>query len=193
LRDSHSERAEWVHAVLARLPRPDTPATEPWEMSIGALIGMHPKVPDGAVRLLGPLRRLGAVAVSPGEIGFDGERVPWDRVTQVRTRNAVGMFLDAAVDREIERIRALLPPIPGRKWAVARAAEGLRTLPEAAQSIDAMARIRGIAVIPAVGEGLIARGARADRLRGATADIAGRLRAITAGKSDEEEKPNEVG
>jgi hypothetical protein len=103
------------------------------------------------------------------------------------------MFLDAAVDREIERIRALLPPIPGRKWAVARAAEGLRTLPEAAQSIDAMARIRGIAVIPAVGEGLIARGARADRLRGATADIAGRLRAITAGKSDEEEKPNEVG
>jgi hypothetical protein len=232
VRESHSERAEWVQAVLARLPRPDAPATEPWEMSIGALVGMHPKVPDGAVRLLSPLRRLGAVAVSPREIGFDGERVAWDRVTQVRTRNAVGMFLDAAVDREIERIRTLLPPVPGRKWAVARAAEGLRTLvlaalgelggaglqipceigyrsvmrrdrrvsaglvgaaimaavPEAGRSIDAMARIRGIAVIPAVDESLAARSVRADRLRGATAGLAGRLQAITPGRCDEEER-----
>jgi hypothetical protein len=120
--------AQWARDLLGKLPRPAAPVAEPWSLSIGSLVGQHPQVPAAVPRLLNPLRRVGELAISPGEVGFDGERVPWGRVTQIRTRTALAMFLDAAVEQEIERIRAVLPPVPGRKWAAAKVADLLGTL-----------------------------------------------------------------
>lgn len=118
----------WTATLVARLPVPDAPATAPWEISVGALIGRHPRVPLGVDRLLRPLRRFGAVAVGPEGIGFDGKYMRWSRVREVRTHTAVTMIVDSVIQREIDRIAKLLPRVPYRGWVVDRAIEGILTL-----------------------------------------------------------------
>lgn len=54
--------------LLSHNRPPPGPATEPWSISF-----------DG----------LGKVRITPSEIAFDDEVVPWDKVTEVRTRNVL--------------------------------------------------------------------------------------------------------
>lgn len=228
--------AGWARELLARLPRPEAPATGTWTLSVGALIAMHPRVPSGAGKLLSPLRRFGEVTVGPEEVGFDGERVTWKNVVEVRMRGVVPLLLDGAVEKEIERFRGLLPPVPGRKWIVARAAEVLLTLvtaalgrvedrgpqvpceivyrtplrrsrqlsagflgtaimaalPEAAQSIVATAKARGIPVVSASSEALTVRVDRAERLRESSTALLARMRALATAAEDEADAPAAV-
>ncbi|WP_371497674.1 hypothetical protein OG871_17150 [Kitasatospora sp. NBC_00374] len=123
---------DWARRALAAVPPPQAPAVEPWEVSIAALIGSHPKVPSPAVRLLHLLDDLGQVVIGPETVGFDGSEVAWDKVLELRLHSTADLLPDVVVDKEVDRILDLLPPVPGRKWVVTRLAEGLLTLVQAA-------------------------------------------------------------
>ncbi|WP_405012825.1 hypothetical protein [Kitasatospora sp. NBC_01539] len=119
---------DWVRRALASLPPPEAPAAVEWEVSIAALIGRHPRVPGPAVRLLHLLDGFGQVAVGPERVGFDGDDVAWEKVQELRLHSTLDLLPDVVVGKEVDRIREYLPPVPGRRWVVTRAAEGLVTL-----------------------------------------------------------------
>ncbi|WP_030276130.1 hypothetical protein [Streptomyces sp. NRRL B-24484] len=149
---------DWVRRALATLPPPEAPATEEWEVSIAALIGRHPRVPGPAVRLLHQLDGLGQVAFGPEKVGFDGEDVPWTKVQELRLHSTLDLLPDVVLDKEVDRIREFLPPVPGRKWVVARAAEGLLTLVmAAAEAAEAAGREERLLPCEIVHRGLLGR------------------------------------
>ncbi|WP_159037331.1 hypothetical protein [Streptomyces specialis] len=124
------------------------PVDEPWEFGVGAQIARHPRVPGPLAGPLGALDALGSVRIGPEGLGFDGEDdVPWEKIVQLRLHNGFTAVAAHSIDAETERLRGLLPPVPGRKWALGKGADGLKTLvaklreradrePEAADSPD---------------------------------------------------------
>ncbi|MGW4696939.1 hypothetical protein ACWEO1_31675 [Kitasatospora cineracea] len=124
--------SDWARRALETHPKPGVPLTEEWEVSLAGLVGRLPHVPGPAVRLLHLLDGLGQVAVGPEELGFDGEPVAWGKVLEIRCHSTVDLLPDVVVEREVDRIREFLPPVPGRKWLVTRAAEALLTVALAA-------------------------------------------------------------
>lgn len=104
---------------LARLiTAPQFPSSEPWEASLAELVRGTGKVPRIATKPLGLFDRFGAVKFGPDEVGFDNDEVPWDKVTQLRTWKLSSLLTGQGLEREVDRIRGYIPPIPGRKWAV---------------------------------------------------------------------------
>ncbi|WP_099901356.1 hypothetical protein [Streptomyces sp. TLI_171] len=124
--------SDWPRRALETHPKPAVPPAEPWEVSLAGLVGRLPHVPGPAVRLLHLLDGLGQVAVGPEEVGFDGESVAWGKVLEIRCHSTVDLLPEVVVDREVDRIREFLPPVPGRKWLVTKAAEALLTVALAA-------------------------------------------------------------
>ncbi|MFF8813047.1 hypothetical protein [Streptomyces pactum] len=116
---------DWVAGVLGALPAPAAPATEEWEFSLGTLVCRHPRVPAVTAKALRPLDGIGALRFGPESVGFDGEDIPWEKVVRIQLHNAFATMTTDGLDAEIDRVRELLPPLPGRKWAVTRVAEGL--------------------------------------------------------------------
>lgn len=100
------------------IPMPTVPAAELWEMSLAAYLRRRTDLPSLALKPLGLLDRYGEVAVGPDHMGFDGEDVPWDKVVRVIVRDLIEVVSDKAMAREAEKIRHMLPPVPGRKWVV---------------------------------------------------------------------------
>ncbi|MCF2529639.1 hypothetical protein [Yinghuangia soli] len=119
---------DWARSALGALDVPDSPATEVWEYSLGVLICRHPRVPAATAKLLRALDGLGAVRFGPEEVGFDGEDVPWEKVTGLRLHDAFAVMTNEGLDAEIDRVRDVLPPIPGRKWVVGKAVEAAATV-----------------------------------------------------------------
>ncbi|MFC0600089.1 hypothetical protein [Streptomyces palmae] len=127
-RGSANAGGDWVLRVLGTLPAPAAPAAEEWEFSLGALVCHHERVPAVTAKALGSLDSLGAVRFGPESVGFDGEDIPWDKVVRIQLHNGFAAMTTEALDNEIDRIRELLPPIPGRKWAVTKIIDGLATV-----------------------------------------------------------------
>jgi len=100
------------------IPMPLAPAETLWEISLAAYLRRRSDLPSLALKPLGLLDRYGEVAVGPDHMAFDGEDVPWDKAVRVIVRDLVEVVSDKAMAREAERIRQLLPPVPGRKWVV---------------------------------------------------------------------------
>ncbi|WP_344833602.1 hypothetical protein [Actinocorallia longicatena] len=121
----------WVRDALCSSEQP-VPGKR-WKLSVGGIIGRHPKTPGTVRKLLGLLDDFGAVEIGPDEIGFDGTTVAWDRVIEIRRHSTADLLPDVVMDREVDRIRDFLPPVPGRKWVVTRATETLLTLVMAAR------------------------------------------------------------
>ncbi|MGW1989395.1 hypothetical protein [Embleya sp. NPDC001921] len=119
---------DWVRGTLDALPAPAAPATVAWEFSLGALVCRHPKVPAITARPLRMLDGLGAVRFGPESVGFDGEDIPWEKVIRLTVHDAFASMTTAALDAEVDRVREVLPPLPGRKWAVTKVVEGLLTV-----------------------------------------------------------------
>jgi hypothetical protein len=71
---------------------------------------------------------LGGVRFGPETVGFDGEDIPWEKVVSVRCHNAFLKMTTSSLEQEVEKIRDLLPPVPGRKWALTKIGEGLSTV-----------------------------------------------------------------
>ncbi|KUJ69856.1 hypothetical protein ACZ90_08690 [Streptomyces albus subsp. albus] len=119
---------DWVLRALTTLPAPAAPAAEEWEFSLGALVCHHERVPAVTAKALRSLDSLGAVRFGPESVGFDGEDIPWDKVVRIQLHNGFAAMTTDALDNEIDRIRELLPPIPGRKWAVTKLVDGLASV-----------------------------------------------------------------
>ncbi|WP_431043788.1 hypothetical protein ACQUSR_19115 [Streptomyces sp. P1-3] len=119
---------DWVLGVLGALPAPAAPAAEEWEFSLGALVCRHPRVPAITAKALRSLDSIGALRFGPESVGFDGEDIPWSKVVRLQLHNGFAAMTTDALDNEIDRIRELLPPIPGRKWAVTKVVEGLASV-----------------------------------------------------------------
>ncbi|WP_217199058.1 hypothetical protein [Streptomyces buecherae] len=119
---------EWVLGVLGALPPPAAPAEREWEFSLGTLICQHPRVPAITAKALRALDSLGALRFGPESVGFEGEDIPWKKVTGLRLHNAFDAMTTEGLDAEVDRIREVLPPLPGRKWAVTKVVEGLATV-----------------------------------------------------------------
>ncbi len=100
------------------IPMPSAPADALWEISLAAYLRRRTDLPSLALKPLGLLDRYGEVAVGPDHMAFDGEDVPWDKAVRVIVRDLVEVVSDKAMAREAEKIRHLLPPVPGRKWVV---------------------------------------------------------------------------
>lgn len=118
--------------IAALLAPPMEPLTEPWEVSTGGLIRRLYDVPAVASKVLRQLDRFGAVRIAPTLVGFDNKDVPWVKIRSVQTRPLRDTLTETALDREVERLRKLLPPVPGRKWVLERAAAALGELSRAA-------------------------------------------------------------
>ncbi|MBL1097462.1 hypothetical protein [Streptomyces coffeae] len=124
-RSGMAASGDWVVGVLGALPAPAAPATEEWEFSLGALVCRHPRVPAITARALRPLDSIGALRFGPESVGFDGEDIPWKQVVRLQLHDAFSAMTTDGFDAEIDRVRDLLPPLPGRKWAVTKVVEGL--------------------------------------------------------------------
>lgn len=118
----------WAREQLGSIPAPVPPLDEPWKLSLGAIISRHPKAPKMTARLLAPLDRFGAIVIGPEGIGFDGDEVAWEQVTRVRTRTAADIAVGAIWDIGVDELRAMLPPVPGRKWAVTKVLQILMSM-----------------------------------------------------------------
>ncbi|MCH0541947.1 hypothetical protein I3F58_20720 [Streptomyces sp. MUM 203J] len=120
--------AAWAEAAFERIGTPETPATEPWEVSLGALLATHPRLPT---RLHGPIRvldRFGAVRVGPDGIGFDAVDVPWGKAEGLHQVDAGRILTRKMIDRCLDQLRSALLGVPGRDWAVSQVAELLTWL-----------------------------------------------------------------
>lgn len=134
---------EFAARLGERFPPPSPRLLEPWEVSLASLVDTVPRVPDIAVKALGLLDGFGAVHIGPEKIGFDGDEVEWDKVVCMRTRRASDMISGAVLEREVDRLRQYLPPVPGRKWAVGKAVDLLAVLCLVALE-DELAAVTGV-------------------------------------------------
>jgi hypothetical protein len=107
------ELVEQIQRLIASRRPPDGPITQPWSLGVGDVFAEHPKVPKKVRGLVRRLDRLGGLRVTPEEIAFDGDDVPWAKVTEVRTRHLVDYVFADAVQRQVESIP--LPWFPGRR------------------------------------------------------------------------------
>lgn len=126
LRDRLGERLPSVPDIkrvqtwLAEAPMPEAPATDTWTLSVGSLLSRLGNLPTAASKALGVLDRFGRISVGPDRLGIDGDDFSWSEVTAVRTAPVATVLSQDVVSRELERIKHLLPPFPGRTAVLAQ-------------------------------------------------------------------------
>jgi hypothetical protein len=133
---------QWIRDSIAAAPAPPLPSTGPWKCTLAGILAHRPNSPLLKLRPLTLLDRFGAVHLDTVQVGFDGEQHDWTRVTAVRMRNAFELLTTDALEQEVDRIRSLFPPLPGRKKTLTFVAENLATVLLAAldQGDDALDR-----------------------------------------------------
>lgn len=106
-------------------PAPTLPWANPWKCTLAGILIRRPASPLLDAGPLTILERFGALHLDGAQVGFDGEPHEWDRVTGVRLCSAIELLTNDALEREVDRIRHLLPPVPGRKKLMMYVAEHL--------------------------------------------------------------------
>jgi hypothetical protein len=131
--------------MFGSVPRPTQPLTGPWSVSIATVVSSHPKVPPFIVRrLLRRMDKFGSVTIGPTGVGFDDKTIRWNRILEIRAHPFANHVPPSVViDRESDRVREMLPPIPGRRWIVGKVADGTMTVltaftPRGEQSVEAV-------------------------------------------------------
>ncbi|HTJ67094.1 MAG TPA: hypothetical protein VL551_06150 [Actinospica sp.] len=123
-------------------PAPTLPWTNPWKVTLAGILARRPGSALLEIGPLGLLDRFGAVHLDGAQVGFDGEPRDWSKVTGVRLRNARELLTSDSVEQEVDRIRPLLPPVPGRKKLLMYLAKNLALVLMTAldQGDDALSR-----------------------------------------------------
>jgi hypothetical protein len=107
------ELVEMFQQLLDKHRPPAGPIPGEWSLGVGDLLAAHPKVPTRVRGLVTKLNRFGGVSYSPQEVTFDGDDVPWEKVTEARTRHIVDYLVGDAVQQQVENLP--MPWFPGRK------------------------------------------------------------------------------
>jgi hypothetical protein len=136
-----------LREAVAAAPAPPLPWSGPWKCTLAGILVRRPDSPLLTIRPLTALDRFGALHLDTEEVGFDGEPRDWSKVSELRRREAFELLTTDVLEREVDRIRKLFPPVPGRRKALTYLAENLATVLLAAldQGEDALGR-------PVVGE-----------------------------------------
>jgi hypothetical protein len=62
-------------------------------------------------------------------VGFDGKVIRWNRIIEIRAYPTANRIPPSVViERESDRVREILPAIPGRRWIVRKVANGVMTV-----------------------------------------------------------------
>jgi hypothetical protein len=132
----------WMRRSIDAAPAPTLPWTNPWQCTLAGILVRRPGSPLLTIGPLPLLDRFGALHLDGRHVGFDGDRVDWDKVTSIRTRNARELLTTDSLKREVDRIRPLAPPVPGRRRLLTYLARHLAMVLFAAldQGEDALSR-----------------------------------------------------
>ncbi len=114
--------------VIAAIDSPPVPLIAPWSVGVGQILNNLPKMPERLRGLVRHMDRLGSVSISPEAIGFDGVTVRWEAVQSITFSSPFEVLTSAALHREVRRVTALVPPVPGREWLVRQLVDGLAAL-----------------------------------------------------------------
>jgi hypothetical protein len=118
-----TDDVSWLQSLLeSRRPDPG-PVVGRWALGIGDMVADHPLTPNRLRGLVRKLNHFGGVAISEEGVEFDGDRVKWVDVTEIRTRSLVEYLFSGGVDKQIDKLP--LPWFPFRRKvieAISRAA-----------------------------------------------------------------------
>jgi hypothetical protein len=118
-----TDDASWLQSLLeSRRPDPG-PVVGRWALGIGDMVADHPLTPDKLGGLVRKLNHFGGVAISEEGVEFDGDKVKWVDVIEIRTRSLVEYLFSGGVDKQIDKLP--LPWFPFRRKvieAISRAA-----------------------------------------------------------------------
>ncbi|MDT5208821.1 MAG: hypothetical protein QOF67_1236 [Mycobacterium sp.] len=106
----------WLQSLLeSRRPDPG-PVVGRWALGIGDMVADHPLTPNKLSGLVRKLNHFGGVAISEEGVEFDGDRVEWVDVTEIRTRSLVEYLFTGGVDKQIDKLP--LPWFPFRRKVI---------------------------------------------------------------------------
>jgi hypothetical protein len=132
-----TDDVSWLPSLLARR-RPDPgPVSGRWALGIGDMVAADSLTPSKLRGLARKLNHFGGVAISEDAVEFDGDRVEWADVEEVRTRSLVEYLFTGGVDKQIDKLP--MPWFPFRRkvlGAISRAALTL-LLAAAKQQLEA--------------------------------------------------------
>jgi hypothetical protein len=115
----------WIREAVDSTAPPPLPWTNPWKCTLAGILLRRPNSPLLTLGPIAELDRFGALHLDGAHVGFDGKPHDWTKVTGIRLRTAIDLLTNDAVEREVDRIRHFLPPIPGRKKLLMYLAEHL--------------------------------------------------------------------
>jgi hypothetical protein len=131
-----TDDVSWLQSLLeSRRPDPG-PVVGRWALGIGDMVADHPLTPDKLGGLARKLNHFGGVAISEEGVEFDGDKVKWVDVIEIRTRTLVEYLFSGGVDKQADKLP--LPWFPFRRRvieAISRAALTL-LLATAKQQLD---------------------------------------------------------
>ena len=131
-----TDDVSWLQSLLeSRRPDPG-PVVGRWALGIGDMVADHPLTPDKLRGLTRKLNHFGGVAISEEGVEFDGDKVKWVDVIEIRTRSLVEYLFTGGVDKQADKLP--LPWFPFRRKvieAISRAALTL-LLAAAKQQLD---------------------------------------------------------
>ncbi|MER7441268.1 hypothetical protein [Micromonospora avicenniae] len=126
------EAAAAVSERVASMEGPKLPLHEAWSVGLGQLLSEQATLPGMLRSAALSLDRLGRLRISSESISFDGVEVPWEKIEEIKFGNASALLVSRAIEHEIGRLTARVPPVPGRSWLVRQAVEVLVALCHAA-------------------------------------------------------------
>lgn len=113
----------WLRSLLeSRRPDPG-PVSGRWALGIGDMVADHSLTPGKLRGLVRKLNHFGGIAISEDAVEFDGDRVQWADVEEVRTRSLVGYLFTGGLDSQIDKLPVPWFPFRGKViGAISRAA-----------------------------------------------------------------------
>jgi hypothetical protein len=111
-----TDDVSWLQSLLeSRRPDPG-PVVGRWALGIGDMVADHPLTPNKLSGLVRKLNHFGGVAISEEGVEFDGDRVKWVDVTEIRTRSLVEYLFSGGVDKQVDKLP--LPWFPFRRKVI---------------------------------------------------------------------------
>jgi hypothetical protein len=118
-----TDDVSWLRSLLERSRPAPGPASGRWALGVGDMVADHSLTPGKLRGLVRKLNYFGGVAISEDAVEFDGDKVEWADVEEVRTRSLIEYMFTGGMESQIGRLP--VPWFPFRRkvlGAISRAA-----------------------------------------------------------------------